>query len=71
MVAFDRTKGCCSGPELNLHPHHDQFAELDAHNLENWRTAALVAICAPENREFHSIPGNAAHRQQKIVKSGL
>src|SRR3954464_2221211 len=34
MVLSDRTKGCCSS-DLNepLHPNHDQFAELDAHNL--------------------------------------
>src|SRR6266446_5712697 len=34
MVISDRTKGCCS-IELNEppHPDHDQFAELDAHNL--------------------------------------
>src|SRR3954468_6847499 len=33
MVLSDRTKGCCSS-DLNepLHPNHDQFAELDAHN---------------------------------------
>ena len=33
MVIFDRTKGCCS-IDLNEppHSHHDQFAELDAHN---------------------------------------
>src|SRR5439155_15949075 len=27
----DRTKGCCYWPELKSAPHHDQFAELDAH----------------------------------------
>jgi hypothetical protein len=34
MVISDRTKGCCSS-DLNEppHPNHDQFAELDAHNL--------------------------------------
>jgi hypothetical protein len=50
MVIFDRTKGCCS-IDLNEppHSHHDQFAELDAHNSgqadkQSFDRAALWAI---------------------------
>src|SRR5439155_7620106 len=31
----DRTKGCCYWPELKSAPHHDQFAELDAHRFRS------------------------------------
>src|SRR3954452_864529 len=45
MVLSDRTKGCCSS-DLNepLHPNHDQFAELDAHNFES---AAALGRSSP------------------------
>src|ERR1700757_2703853 len=41
MVISDRTKGGCSS-DLNEppHPNHDQFAELDAHNLRKTAPAA-------------------------------
>jgi hypothetical protein len=47
MVVSDRTKGCCSS-DLNepSHPNHDQFAELDAHNLKSFTTEASEApVC--------------------------
>src|SRR5438552_9086190 len=50
----DRTKGCCYWPELKSAPHHDQFAELDAHRscapegeLLTIKKAAVVLGVAP------------------------
>jgi hypothetical protein len=60
MVLSDRTKGCCSS-DLNepLHPNHDQFAELDAHNFFLPRSRPLRQLAGdPESSHPSSAPVN-------------
>src|SRR5439155_19028878 len=47
IVDSDRTKGCCYWPELKSAPHHDQFAELDAHRLEELPGCLKMTVLFP------------------------
>ena len=64
MVLSDRTKGCCSS-DLNepLHPNHDQFAELDAHN-------SLPSLLAPldQIRALPSATASEVKQKEQIFR---
>ena len=62
MVLSDRTKGCCSS-DLNepLHPNHDQFAELDAHNFPAAKGERPLSV------QSRVLRGDAGQRARRAV----